>query len=348
MRSLPKPAHLEIRIDEWQVAQKNIDAVDVEIRWRGARDDSALAELLAALPRRNEFVPIRLVDGRTELAFKSWQRTRFGKGPPIFEAARSNYEAWAGGATDPLPTARKYLTEMIQRHVPNFDDHTDKNQVDFIIRTQEEINAVHDSVEALIAHLEYATPGGRSAHLLLKNPLDNIQAAVFSDVMGSRDAGDLLKVPQPPSDKRRYENQTVLKRAKAGRELLCGYFGEAEWKTKVQRLREYRRWWAWYESLDNKDGIYALLAKAQNTSLQHEKLSAESDGFDRKLERWIAVVEERLKAQEMSWEHRYSAQGDEAESTARRLWADQVRIEETDERFDKALSVFDAPPSGKP
>ncbi len=107
MSSLPKPTRLEIRVDEWQVAQKKTDAVQVEIGWRDVREDSALADLLAALPPRSNFVPIELVDGRTELAPEGWKHLRFGVGPPVFESARHHYEAWVGGPNDSLATTRK-------------------------------------------------------------------------------------------------------------------------------------------------------------------------------------------------------------------------------------------------
>jgi hypothetical protein len=353
MKSLPKPAHLEIRINEWQVAQGRIDAVGVEIRWRGARDDPALAELLAALPPGGELVPIRLVDGRTELALESWKGIRFGKGSPIFEGARHNYAGWVGGPTDRLAQARKRLTNLIRPYVPNFDDYTDEEQVDFIIRTQNKVNAIHDSVEALIAHLEYASPDKRKSFPPLKNPRRNVQAAVFCDVMrSSRRAGELLDIPLPPSDEVRHENETVRMRAEPGRKLLCSYFGEAEWKTKVERMREYWRWWEQYNSLDDpKEQIYALLAKACGTSPEHERFSAEKDGFDRKLDEWIPVVESRLKLEETLDQWEYHNQGDaewtSVESKRRGIQAEQFRIQGTDERFDKAFSVFDACPNDR-
>jgi hypothetical protein len=347
MGSLPKPTHLEIRIDEWKVAQQNIDAVDVEIEWRGARKDSALAELLAALPPRNDFVPIRLADGRTELAYEAWKGIRFGKGRPIFELARHDYESWAGGPADSLAQAWKRLTEMIRPYIPNFDDYTDKEQVDFLIRTQEKINAIGDSVEALVTHLEYATPD-RAPFPLRKNPLLYVQAAVFSDVISnSCRVGELLGIPPTPSDTVRNQNQNVRTKAKWGREFLHSYFGEEEWKIKVERMREYRRWWAWYETLDNKDGFYALLAKARKTPLKHERLAAEKDGFDRKLDKWIALVEARLEIEEVQDKNKYNddfAWPGTIETERRRILDEQFRIQEADERFGEAFSVFKAPP----
>jgi hypothetical protein len=352
MGSLPKPAHLEIRIDEWQVAQQNINAVDVEIEWRGAHKETALAELLAALPPRTDFVPIRLADGRTELAYKRWKGTRFGKGRPIFESARQNYEAWAGGPGDPLAQDRKRLIEMVRPYIPDFDDYTDKKQVDFLIRTQEKVNAIRDTVDDLLVYLEYAAPDKGRPLPPLKNPLLYVRAAVFSDVMSnSCRVGKLLGIPPTPSDADRNENQNVRTKAKSGRELLHTYFGETEWKNKVGRMREYRQWWVWYESLDNKDGMYALLAAARKTSLEHEKRAAEQDGFDRKLDEWIALVEARLEIEELQDQNKYNddfAWPGAIESERRSIRAEQFRIQESDERFGKALSVFDRSPDYRP
>ena len=352
MSSLPGPTHLEIRVDEWQVAQEKANAVEVEIRWRGVREDSALAELLAALPPRAGLVPISLVDGRTELAPKEWKGIRFGGGPPIFESARHHYDAWAGGPQDHLATTRKGLTDMIQRYIPNFDSYTDKEQVGFIIRTQEKINAIHDGVEALIAHLEYGAPDKRKPFPPLKNPRLNVRAAVFCDVLGSsKTAGELLGIPLPTTDQYRNENQTVRKMAVPGRELLHSYFGEAEWAAKVRRMREYHQWWQQFKSLDDsKEQIYFLLAKARGTSPDQERLSAKTDGFDRKLDEWVAVVESRFELEETldQWEAQSTgnAEWTNTEMERRSIQDEQFRIQATDDRFDMALSMFDSLPQG--
>jgi hypothetical protein len=355
MGNLPRPAHLKIRIDEWRVAQGTVEAVEISIAWREASKDPDLASLLAVLPEKHEFVPIELVDGRTELAPEKWKHIRFGKGLPIFESARSYFdEGWGKVWTErtELRNARQRVTDMIRRYVPDFDERSDEEQIDLIVRTQDKLNNIRDSVEDLILHLEYATPGGKKAYPPLRNPLENVQAAVFSDVMrSSKRAGELLGVPLPSSDAFRNENQTIRQRAKLGRELLHYYFGEAKWNTKVARVREYRRWWAWYESLDNKDGMYALLAKARKTSLEQEKRAAEEDGFDRKLGKWIALVEARLEIEETQERNKYNedfAWPGAIESKRRRIQDKQFRIQESDERFAQAFSVFDAPPDDKP
>jgi hypothetical protein len=344
---------LEIKVDEWHVAQGKADSIEVVVTWRGAAEDPTLANLLAAVPPGGDFVPMKLVDGRTALAPEGWKYLRFGKGPPIFELARSNYEGWAGGPADRVAQDRKRLTAMIRPYITNFDDYTDKDQVDFIIRTQAKINAVRDSVKDLIAHLEYAAPRRYKALPPLKNPRRKVQAAVFCDVMSSsRRAGELLGIPVAPSDKDKYQNQTVRAMAKPGRELLCNYFGVAGWKAKVERMREYWRWWERFNSLDDpKEQMYALLAKARGTSPEQEKLLSARDGFDGKLDEWVAVVEKRLEIEEIQDQNKYNddfAWPGAIESERRTAQTEQFRIQETDERFAKALSVFDAPPDAAP
>jgi hypothetical protein len=350
MRDLPNPSRLEIRIDEWQVARGDTDAIDVVVDWRGVRDDPALAELLKALPPRAALVPMRLLDGRTELVPKAWKSLRFGSGPPIFEAARRDYEAWVQGlrwANVPsVDRAPKYLIEMIRRQVPDFDGFAEEEQIDFVVRTQEKIEKIRASVEGLILHLEYATPGKHKAFPPLEDPLRDIKAAVFTDVMSSRRAGELLRVPVPETDKDRHENQTVRKMANRGRQLLLISFGRAGWAIRVERMRENRRWWERWESLDDpKEQIYALLAKARGTSAEHERASSKDDGFDHLLDEWIAVSEQRLNTEEILGKGNSSAEQDDVRRAARRLLDEQVSIEERDERFKQALSLLDAPPA---
>ena len=353
MRDLPSPSRLEIRIDEWQVARGNPDAIGVVIDWRQARGDSALAELLAALPPRATFVPMKVVGGRTKLVPAGWKSLRFGGGSPIFEAARLDYEAWAQGQrwakVPSVGRAPQYLTGMIRRHVPNFDDYTEKQQIDFIVRTQDKIDEIRDSVEALIIHLEYSAPDKHKALPPLKEQLRDIKAAVFMEVIGSRRAGELLGIDLPKSDESRNENQTVRKMADRGRQLLHGYFGEIEWKNKVERIRESHQWWERWESLDDpKEQIYALLAKARGTSSEYERLSAEEDGFNKLLEDWIAAAEQHQYAMETSDRSENRAERDEASRAARRSLDERVSIQERDERFDQAFSVLDKPPDARP
>src|SRR5215203_3322691 len=261
MKRLPKPVNLEIKIDEWQAAQGNIEAVRVGLSWRKARTDPTLEPLLAALPPTPGFVPIKLSDGRTEMAPRAWKGLRFGKGPPIYESARKHFEAWA--SDDYFERARNStMVTMIRRLIPNFDDYPKKAQIDFIERTQNKIDKVRKSVEDLVNHLEYAAPDKGKAIPPIKEPRLNVRAAVFSALMGTRRAGELLGVPH--SDKPGYyENQAVRKMAAVGRRLLCDHYGSTQFDTKIERMQKYHEWLTWLNSKAPKEQMYVLLAKAR-------------------------------------------------------------------------------------
>ena len=353
MKNLPRPVRLEIEIDEWQAAQKKVDAVQILVVWRDARKDPALEALLSEMPVAEKFVPIELVGGRTELAPEEWKHLRFGKGPPIFESARTHFDAWGKVWMDgsPLTHARKYATDLILRYVPNFHDLSDKEQIDLLIRTQEKLNKVRDSAEDLIQHLEYATPKNKKATAPLKNPSHNVRAAVFMDVMGSsRRAGELLGVPLPTSDKDRHENQTVRQRAKLGRELLHQHFGKAGWEAMAARIREHLGWWDYFNAIEGeKEQVYALVAKARGTSAADERRRAEGDGFSALLDEWIPIVERRLEAEAVHDKLRDQHEGiteqlEDARLAVNRAVDKQFAFQEIDERFRVAFSVFKSPP----
>lgn len=361
MDSLAGPVHLEIKIDEWRAAQEQVEAVYVDIAWRGARNDPALAGFLVGLPsstlplRRfgpvdlEELVPIELLDGRTELAPEAWKGLRFGKGAPIYELARADFGAWSGGNSF-LEAARKSeIGTMVRRLIPGFDSYTTKEQIDFLIRTKNKIRAVRQSTKDLIKHLEYAKPDKSKAIPPIKQPTYKVRAAVFSDMLGSTvAAGELLGVPGvPDNDKIKHDNQTVRKRAKIGRALLHDYYGKPEYEAMIGRMKRYRRWWKWFSSIeDPKEQMYALLAAVQGTSVEDERLRAAADGFAEKLEEWIGVVERRLEASEASKQSENSAEAENAQQRADHLWHRQIAIEETDARFAKALSIasLEGPP----
>ncbi len=349
MGSVPKPAHIEIRVDEWRAAQKEADAVKVEVSWRGVRKHPALAELLKQLPPHAEFTRIKLADGRVKLAPESWRRIRFGGGPPIFESARKNYEVM-GEALHEVPALKEaldYVTRLARGYVPDFDGYSEEQQADFIILTQEKINSIYTSVDGLIAHLEHAGSGKHKPYPPLRNPRHNVLAAVFRDVLGSTNrAGELLGVPCSRGDEDRDENQRVRKAADLGRELLLYYFGEEEWRLRVERMGEYRKWWEHFESINTpEEEFFALLAKARGTSPEDEKHFASKDGFKAQLGEWIALGERKEKADE-TYRH---AKNDEmllerSMREANELADRIVDIEEGDQRFALALSVFRGPP----
>lgn len=348
MKSLPRPARLEIEIDEWQAAQEKAEAVSAYFTWRGAREDPIITALFAGLPSGGSLVRINLLDGRTELAPRAWKGLRFGKGPPIYESARVNFEAWSGGRSFLEEARRSEIGKLIRRLVPDFDSYTHKEQVDFMDRTQNRIEAVWQSAEDLANHLEYARPDTAKAVVPLKEPALKVMAAVFSDMLKSTPrAAEILGVPSTKTDRTKGENGTVKTRAKLGRELLHDYYGKSAYEAMIERMQRYHRWWKWFSSIeDPKEQMYILLAEAHGTSAELEKRRGDKDGFAEKLDEWVTVVESRLEAQEMSFEGGDRDQGEGAKREARRLWAEQTRIEELDARFGTALtfSALKTPP----
>ncbi len=330
---------MEIEIDEWRAAQEKAEAVSVQVSWREVREDPAIAALFAGLPERGHFVRINLLDGRVTLAPQSWKGLRFGKGPTIYEAARGNFEAWSGGRSF-LDEARESDTgKMVRRLVPDFDGYTEKEQADFLIRTQRKIDGVWQSAADLAKHLQYAAPDRHKAIPPIKGIVHKVRAAVFSDVLKStRRAGEILGVAG--KDKIKHENQTVRKRAMTGRALLHGYYGKSEYEAMVARMQQYHHWWKWFDSIeDPREQMYVLLAEARGTSAEHEQLRAADDGFAEKLEEWVGVVERRLEASEASEQSENPAKVETARQRADQLWAKQIRIQKADARFEKALSL---------
>ena len=330
----------------------------MRVSWRGARNDPILTAVFDGLPSSTlfvrgfpptnilELVPIKLLDGRVELAPKSWKSLRFGKGRPIYELARGDFEAWSGGCSFLNEARLSEIGKLASRLVPGFDDYPVKAQIDFMGRTAKKVEAVRQSAGDLATHMEYATPH-KKAVPPIKNLQAKIRAAVFSDMMKStRRAGELLGVPNK-DEGTRYENQLIRKRAELGRELLHNYYGESEYAAKIECMQRNHRWWKWYGTIgDPKEQMYVLLAEAQGTSADHEKLHASADGFTEKRDEWVAVVERRLSAEEI-YQRRDDPAGEEyAQQLANQLWYQQKAIEETDARFKTALSLaeLEAPP----
>ena len=360
MASAGVPTRIEIEIDEWGTAQERIEGVIVQVTWRGARDDPTVAALLAALPSSTvtipgfphtslrRLVPIKLLDGRTELAPERWKILRFGKGRPIYEAARENFEAWSGGGSCLEGARKSEIGKMTRRLVPGFDGYSVKDQIDFMKRTVKKVEAVERSVGGLVKHLEYAKPDTARAANPIKGPTAKVRAAVFSDILNSTQrAGELLGIPVPQKDHDRHENQTVRKRARLARALLHEYYGKSEYEAKIVRMRRYHRWWKRYDAIeDPREQMYVLLAEARGTSMDYEKRLASEDGFGEKLDEWVVVVERRLKADETYQRSEDPAEEEDARRAANQLRYQQQAIQQTDARFEMALSLAElkAPP----
>lgn len=353
MGSAARPSRLEIEIDEWGTAQEKVEAVSVDLSWRGAKNDPVLAAVLAALPSSTvvvpgfphtslrTLVPIKLLDGRTELVPESWKRLRFGKGRPIYEAAREDFKAWSGGGSFLEGARRSEIGRMTRRLVPGFDDYSVKDQIDFMKRTLKKVNAIRRSVGDLVRHLEYAKPDTARATPPLKEPTAKVRAAVFSDMLKSTwRAGELLGVPVARKDQERHENQTVRKRAELGRALLYDYYGKSEYEVIIDRIRRNHRWWKRFDIIEDlKEQMYVLLAGARGTSADHEKRLASGDGFGEKLDEWVAVVERRLEVDETYQRSEDPAEEERARQLVNELWRQQNAIEEADARFKTALTL---------
>jgi len=164
----------------------------------------------------------------------------------------------------------------------------------------------------------------------------------------TRRAGELLGVPNK-DEGTRYENQLIRKRAELGRGLLYDYFGESEYAAKIECMQRYHRWWKWYGTIeDPKEQMYVLLAEAHGTLTDREKRRASEDGFAEKLDKWVAIVERRLEADEIYQRTDDPAVEEDARRMTAQLWREQKAIEETDTRFEAALSLAELeepPPS---
>jgi hypothetical protein len=240
---------------------------------------------------------------------------------------------------------RSEIGKLVRRHVPGFDGYPVKAQLDFMRRTAEKVESVQHALGELATHMEYATPH-RKAVSPLKNLQDKVRAAVFLDMMKStRRAGELLGVPC--KDETRHENQVVRKRAKLGRELLHNHYGESEYEAIIECMQRYHRWWKWFGTIeDTKEQMYVLLAEAQGTLTDLEKLRASADGFAEKLDEWVAVVERRLETEEIYQRSDDPVGEEDARQMAMQLWYQQKALEESDARFKTALSLaeLEAPP----
>ena len=123
------------------------------------------------------------------------------------------------------------------------------------------------------------------------------------------------------------------------------YFGESEYAAKIECMQRYHRWWIWYGTIEDPEGGLVLLAEAQGTSAEHEKLRASADGFAEKLDEWWL-------SSNSVWRLRRSTSGAttllerKTRTVGKPTMVSEKAIEETDARFKTALSLaeLEAPP----
>ncbi len=219
------------------------------------------------------------------------------------------------GTAPIVAEASEYANTLVRQYLPNFDNYTQKQQAQFLLRTIEQLNRVRKSLESLADHLEYAAPG-RKAVPPIKDPDRAIRATILRDVCGwdTRRIGKELQIRTRPgtdlSIKREHKN--VGRMIDIGRALLEQCFGAEGWRAKAERMRAARERW---ESMGPRQQFYTLLAEDQGTSPEEEERVATKDGFDKTLDEWIDALEK---------------DDDERE----------VRIRSSDPRFDALARLF--------
>jgi len=310
MKSLPKPTHLEIRLDEPRVARGSVDerSVRVKLKWRERQGYSSIVAALKGLPKATDLTLLKRADGGVELVLDAWKKMRLG-------AAKESFFEWARrtpGGLGPVRTveqASKYAMRLIRQHRSDFDSFTPEEQTEFLLDTVKRVNEVARSLERLVNHLEYAEPG-RKAVPPLKNPERDVRAAILKDVHGwsTLRIGEKLGVPPPASDANKGYNETVGNMIKRGHPLLEQHFGAQGWDTKVEQMRGERKHW---ESMGPKQQFYTLVAEERGTFPEEEERAAVEDGFDKTLDNWIRAWEqgddEEMQCIQLSDNRRFGA-----------------------------------------
>lgn len=170
MNNVPKPARIEIQIDEPRVARGSVDwrSVQVTIKWREVEVEPPIIAALAKLPDPVEVMPLKREDSGVELVPRDWRNMRLGtKGPTFLELARET----PGGLGPAFAVAQAcgYATKLIKQYLPDFDSFDPEEQTDFLLRVIGRLNEVSKSVKSLEMYLQYARPG-RQAVPPIKDP----------------------------------------------------------------------------------------------------------------------------------------------------------------------------------
>lgn len=293
MNSIPKPARVEVRIDEPRVARGSVDSrsVKVKVWWREPQADSAIIAALAKPPRLMDVAILRRMDGGVELVPRAWLGMRFSSNKEtFFEIAKKTPGGL--GPVFKVSVACKRATELIRQYQPDFDSYAPDEQAEFVMRTIERLNERSRAHENLIKHLEYAMPGGRKAVAPLKDPERTIMAAILSDVhdLSTLQVGEKLRMPPPLSCRIKGENQTVRKMIDRGHFLLEQCFEAEGWRARVERIRAERERWNSIEGPEQQ--FYALLAEKRGTSPEEEERAAIENGFEKTLDEWVRAHEQ--------------------------------------------------------
>jgi hypothetical protein len=292
MESVPKPAYLNIWLNEERIARfGDVDFLTLRVRigWRQPQQVPTILSTLSDIPEApsdHRFEVLRQTDGKYTLIPEGYGRFRFGKGPLFIDLARQ-------GDYVPFAEYLEYGNNMIKKYQPDFDYTQSEEQAYILLGTLKRLNEVREKLQGLREYLWYARPHKtEKAMPPVKEPERDIRAAVLQDVIGmsTRDIGDTLGFKPPKDSQIKRENAAVRAAAQRGRQLLEHYFGADGWRQKVEWMREERTRWLAMEDQPKKQ-IYYLLAEYRGTSLAEEEKVGQQDGFDHLLEEWIAALE---------------------------------------------------------
>ena len=292
MGSVPKPVSLEIKgLDNEMAAARSAPdrlLVGVYIQWRDAEQIPTLLSILSDIPpapNDHDFEVLRRDDGTYTLITKIERYVNSNTGPTLYDLVR--HDGFPPVGIDYL----EYGSDIIKRYQPDFDYSTSEEHALLLLQTLKRINKVRESIQDLQNFLWHSTPESPNRAVpQMKTPQRDVKAAVLQDAfgLGTLQIGDTLgfKAPSDPDIKR--ENRAVATAAQRGRELLHYYFGVEEWRQKAERMRALRA--KWLEIGDQpKKQIYYLLGERRGTSLEMEEAAAIQDGFDQRVEKWIAA-----------------------------------------------------------
>jgi hypothetical protein len=294
MGSVPKPVSLEIKgLDNEMAAARSAPdrlLIGVYIQWRDAGQIPTLLSILSDIPpvpNDHDFEVMQSDDGRYTLLTKIERYVNSSTGPTLYDLVRR--DGFPPVGSDYL----EYGSDIIRQYQPDFDYTAAEEHALLLLNTLERINKVRESIQDLQNFLWYSTPEShKKAVPPIRAPQRDVKAAVLQDVHGlsTLEIGGTLrfKAPSDLDKMRKREHATVRAAAQRGRELLHSYFGVEGWRHKAERMRALRA--KWLEIADQpKKQIYYLLGERRGTSLEVEEAAAIQDGFDQRVEEWIAA-----------------------------------------------------------
>lgn len=247
---------------------------------------------------------VRRADGEIELIPAAWRRVRIG-GVLLRELARKT-----PGGIGRVPAVEAATEYVRKRFESDFDNWSPEERADMLLRTIRKSNEAAKRLSELDAHSEWAAPNRSKAVPTLKSPGRGVMAVILKEVHGlsTLRIGEELGIPAQANSHDKGENQAVRKAAEQGRDLLEGFFGVAEWDAMVQRMQAGRERWHGLDDQPKKQ-LYILVAEYRATDVEQEERAARADGFDGKLDEWMAA-----------WE--------------RKDWPMVARLRRSDERFE--------------